>query len=132
MRALYPSSSKKVVYVLEGDAGIPYPGLTFTGTGALNAPLSAEITGDPGWQAFLFFSLATGSLYIPQWGLFELGAPFFALGPFNLPGSGPLLLSTTVPNDPGLVGNTLYFQGLAGSGSAQAAFTDLESVTFIQ
>lgn len=124
------TSSLKVVYVLEGDADIPYPGLTLIGSGALGSDLKAEVTGDPGWLAILMFSLSTGSTYFPSYGLFELGAPFFAFPTVTIPSGGPFLAGTTVPNDPGIVGVTLYFQALAGSGGSNASLTDMESVTF--
>jgi hypothetical protein len=124
------TSSTKVVYVLEGDAEIAYPGLTLIGSGGLGTDLEAEVTGDPGWQVILMFSLSTGSTYFPSYGWFELGAPFYAFPTLTIPPGGPFLAGTTIPNDPGIVGITLYFQALAGSGGNHASLTDMESVTF--
>jgi hypothetical protein len=121
---------KILVYVLEGDADIPYPGLTMIGTGQLETYLGAEVTGDPGWLALIMYSLSTGMTWFPNYGWFELGAPFFALPMLVIPDPGPLVLGATIPNDPGLVGTSVYFQALAGVSSSNASFTDMESVTF--
>jgi hypothetical protein len=76
------------------------------------------------------YSLNTGMTWHPIYGWFELAPPFYRLPLMTVPTPGPLVVGTTIPNDPGWIGITLYIQGLAGIGPNDAAFTDMESVTF--
>lgn len=120
----------KMVYVLEGDANIPWPGLTLLGTGALGQTFGVEVTGDPGDTVVVMLSTGSGSVLVPPYGIFELAAPFFVLPQGQIPPIGPYLLSGLIPNDPGLVGLTLYFQALVATAPKDGSFTDMESVTF--
>jgi hypothetical protein len=124
------TNNKKVVYVLEGDANIPWPGLTLLGSGALGSTLGIEVTGNAGWTVLTMYSLSTSSLPIPPYGIFELGFPFFIFPHGMVPAMGPYLLEVIIPNDPGLVGLTLHFQALVAFAPKNGSFTDLESVTF--
>ena len=59
------TTSNTVVHVLEGDADIPFPGLTLTGPGAIGTVLSAEVTGVPGMMARMYYSPNTANVTIP-------------------------------------------------------------------
>jgi hypothetical protein len=124
------TNNKTVVYVLEGDAEIPWPGLTLLGDGALGSTLGIEVTGDPGWTVVVMVSTTTSSTPVPPYGLFELGFPFTFFPFGTVPPNGPYLISGTIPNDPGLPGLTLYFQALVALAPKNGSFTDMESVTF--
>lgn len=125
------TNNKNVVRVLEGDADIPWPGLTLSGTGALGSDLELEITGEPGWTALPGASFTTGSTPWPPFGTLELGQPVFQLQGGVIPpqGQGPYLKSVTIPNNPSLAGRTVYFQALVFTQvPLDGAFSDLEEI----
>lgn len=121
-----------VVYVVEGDSNIPFPGLELIGTGQLETYFGMEVTGDPASLAYIFYSLGTGSTYLPAYGLFELAVPFYTLILGTIPPLGPFEIGTMLPNDPGLNGLTVYFQSLVGVGPGNGALTNMQGVTFFE
>ena len=128
------TGNNNVVRVLEGDADIPWPGLTLTGTFALGSDLEIEITGNPGWFVLPGASLSTGSTPWPPFGTLELGQPVHQLQAGAIPplGQGPYVFTETIPNNPSLSGRTIYFQGLVYRvGPLEGAFTDLEEIVVL-
>ena len=127
------TTSSRVVHVLEGDAGIAFPGFTVTGSGAIGTSLELEITGPAGDLALPAYSATTASVSIPPLtGTLGLGSPFVALPSGTIPTGGAYVLSASVPLAPGLVGQTVYLQGAALTVAPfGGAFTDVESVTFL-
>ena len=124
------TNNSRVFRLLEGDADIPWPGLTLIGSGALGSPLSIEVAGNAGWTAYPLASSGTGSTPVPPFGILELAQPVIKLTRGPIPQDGPYLLTETIPTDPGLAGRTFYFQALVfTTGPLEGSFTDLESLT---
>jgi len=126
------TNNSKVVYVVEGDSGIPFPGLELIGTGQLESYFGMEVTGDPASLAYIFYSLGTDSTYLPAYGLFELAVPFYTLILGFIPSLGPYEIGAVLPNDPSLNGMTVYFQSLVGVEPGNGALSNMEDVTFFE
>lgn len=126
------TSNARVFHVLEGDAGIPFPGLTMAGEGLLGTQLSVEITGPAGSIALPAYSESLTSVVVPGLsGMLQLGSPIKFLPSGIVPASGAYVLSGTIPNEPALIGRTIYNQGAAYTvGPLNGAFTDVEELTF--
>jgi len=123
-----------MLHVLEGDAGIPYPGLTLTGSGAIGTPLELEVIGNPGWQVILAGSRQSTSIPKPPYeGTLGLAQPVTKIAKSQMPPNGVYVHVVGIPVKPGLVGQTVYFQGLVRQvNPLQGAFTDLESLVLIE
>jgi len=121
-----------LVHVLEGDAGIPWPGLTLTSTGVLGSDLEIEITGYAGWTALPLVSQATGTVPVPPFGDMGLAQPVRLLPRGPIPVDGAYVLSTTIPNNPAFSGRTFYLQGLVyNTPPLEGSFTDVESLDIL-
>lgn len=127
------TSNSRVFHLLEGDAGIPFPGLTLTGSGAIGSTLELEITGAAGDLTLPAFSATTGSLVVPPLaGTLGLGLPLVTLPGGTVPPGGAAVQSAPIPVNPALIGQTLHFQGLAFTVAPFAGgFTDVESRTIL-
>ena len=121
-----------VAYVLEGDAGIAFPGLTQRTAGVIGASIQLEVTGPVGHIAWPAVSKNTASVTVPPFeGVLGLGNPLRFL-PVGVIGPGaPYIWNGNIPPDPMLVGRTFHTQALVyDPGPPQVgSFTNIETLT---
>jgi len=125
------TNNNKLVYVLDGDADIPFPNCTLSGSGDLGTPLDIEITGIANWYVITGASQATANTPMPPYiGNLGLGVPITRLPNGRVPASGVYDLTVMIPNDPGLSGKTFYIQSLVHWPTpTYGGFSDVESIT---
>lgn len=88
------------------------------GTFAINSPVTFYIHDEPAHKAFLWISRGIVRHHYPLFGWFYLDwAQVLDLKLFNatIGATGEIAIPMTIPNIPGLVGTTFYFQGLTGA-----------------
>ena len=124
------TNNNTLVYVLEGDAQIPYPGLTLTGTGAIGSVLAIEVTGPAGWTVRIALGRSTASITVPPFvGTLGIQPPLTFLPGGPVPPVGAYVLNQSIPNNPGLIGKTFYIQGLVSrTAPLLGGFSDVESI----
>ena len=128
------TNNNVVFHLLDGNADIPFPGITLIGNATLGAALAVEITGPAGSIAVPAYSSGTASATLAGiTGTLGLASPIRFLRAGVIPAGGAYTLGGTVPLDPALLGRTLYNQGLAYTAPPlSGAFTDVEAVTFTE
>jgi len=83
------------------------------GNGHIGGELSFAVTSNPGDMTAMFASIASGFIPTPNAGTFFLSLqPLLLIGTGTVPGGGKLERKVTVPNDPALVGITVFGQAL--------------------
>jgi hypothetical protein len=83
------------------------------GNGKIGGELTFEVTSNPGDMTAVFASIASGFIPTPNAGTFFLALqPLLLIGRGTIPGGGTLQLHVNVPNDPALVGITVFGQAL--------------------
>ncbi len=87
------------------------------GNGSIGRELQLEVAGTPGDRVWIFPASGSGYSPIRNWGTFLLDAvnPAFAAG--VIPGNGLLQIQVNIPNNPNLVGVTVYGQALLETGA---------------
>ncbi len=92
--------------------------LHIQGTFALGATVTFYIHDDPGRFAFLWASRGTDLVRHPLFGWVHLDQSLLLSSIFFnevIPAAGEVAMPVTIPNYPGIVGLTFYFQGLHGA-----------------
>jgi len=92
--------------------------LHLAGGFAINSPVTFYIHDEPGHKAFLWISRGIARNNYPLFGWFYLDwAQVLGLKLYNatIGATGEIAIPMTIPNNPGLVGTTFYFQGLTGA-----------------
>ncbi len=105
------TNSNTVFHLLEGDAGIAFPGLGLSGTGAISSPMTIEVTGAAG--SFAQPAVAAGPANVavsPFGGTLGLLPPLTLLTPGFVPTGGAYSLTVMIPDRPSLIGTTIYVQ----------------------
>jgi hypothetical protein len=122
-----------LAHVFEGDADIPYPGLTLTGPGSIDSDLVVEVIGNAGWKAIVGASRQTASIPKPPYeGILGIQPPGKLVTKGTIPPEGAYLDTVHIPNRANLVGKTFYFQGLVRRlDPLEGAFTDVESLSIV-
>jgi hypothetical protein len=122
------AGTKAVHANVNGNGGEGYSfdlggqGLSLRGTPSITRSVSLDLGGTPGEQVLIMASLndLAAPVGVPGLrGAFGLDPAFLILFPFpvgSIPASGVLTLSTIVPNDPFLVGVTVFVQTARISG----------------
>jgi hypothetical protein len=89
------------------------PELTLLTTGKIGAPLEVHLRSFPSALALIMMDFNPGPTLTP-FGIFELGfsASMIYFPTLIIPASGQLVIKLSIPDDPGLVGQSLYFQAL--------------------
>ena len=95
----------------------------------VGSPVKLEVTGPPGRIEQIHFSLNSDFTVVKQMGWF-LGAGAKQLVQGVIPGSGVLEFTLAMPNDPSLVGITVYFQDVrkTGSGPIELGNSDASTI----
>jgi hypothetical protein len=92
--------------------------LNVQGYFGLGSTVNFYLHDEPGYRSFLYVSLASDKFYLPVFGWLYLDWDK-KLDPllFNqtIPEDGEISVSVTIPNYPGLVGRSIYIQGLTGA-----------------
>jgi len=86
-------------------------GIRLVGTPSPGGTVLLETCGLPANQSLLLYSLSTLSLPLPtHGGILGVGLPFVQVGLFSLDAQGKHALTLPVPDDPELVGATVWLQ----------------------
>jgi len=133
----HPSDVAWETYHNKNTRGGLYRGedrLHIQGYFGIGSTVNLYLHDTPGFKSFLYASLGPDALYLPAFGWLYLDwnrklPPLL----FNetIPSEGEVMVSVTIPNNPGLVGRTVYIQGLTGQSPAglDARLTNMLSRT---
>ena len=113
--------------------GIPPYTMFTSGSPKIGSTIELDATGRQGDDDWLFISTGSGNVPFPPWGTFGIDLTHFVL--LNIGQIGPTgaaTLSGPIPNDPNLVGQTVWFQSLVVEDyvTKTGALTNAVSVTF--
>ncbi len=75
-------------------------------------PVQIDVSGVPFAHYGLFWSNSLGSHVIPGVGTLELGSPVHLFQNTTLPASGADVIAASIPNNPALIGQSFYTQGV--------------------
>jgi hypothetical protein len=97
------------------------PRINVYGTAAIGTPVAFNAAGEQGDQVTWFFSPLTGFLNIPsiQGPLLLDLSTMIGLFSVGVPASGLSTTEIVIPNNPGLIGTTAYFQAFVLRGGAK-------------
>lgn len=113
--------------------GIPPYTMFMSGSPQIGTTLELDATGKQGDDDWLFISTGSGSIPFPPWGTFGIDLSHFLLVSVGQVGpTGAATVTGSIPNDPGLVGLTVWFQSLVVEDyvTKTGALTNPVSVTF--
>ncbi len=126
------TTSRTLVYCIEGDSGLEPPYLVRTGTAARGGAIALHTTGLPGDGFGLFMSTGTAAVPVASFGTLLLDPQnLFALTSGAVPGSGTQATALPIPAIAALLGVPLHFQSLVGADlfAGVGGFTNREDVT---
>ncbi len=130
--AYYPSNVGWETYHVRNERGGLYMSghrLHEQGYMGIGSTIGLTIHDEPGQRAYILASLSAAKQYFPSFGWFYLptGAGLYRLlDNAVIPGTGEITQPVNIPNNPGLIGQEVYFQGLTGTNPAagQGSFTN--------
>lgn len=113
--------------------GIPPYTMFLSGSPKIGTNLELDATGKQGDDDWLFISTGAGNFPFPPWGTFGIDLTHFILVSVGKVGAtGAATVSGPIPNDPAIVGLTVWFQSLLVEDyvTKTGALTNPVSVTF--